>query len=134
MYLVRMICTDGGTHPSRELGSLALVEPEPEVYEVLRAEAGPEFTPQEVEALHEYERLSSMGSRLTARERHRPGRAQPMAPRDNRLVDEVGHQTWHFACPTCGRDTEMGRNTTIKLVEGLARAGESRCDISHLPF
>lgn len=147
MHEVRVVCTDKGTHPSRELGMFHLYDDPGEREWMIEAVGVDRGTAQ-----YEYERLTAVANRATARQRKAwsrtterggstvfPDRKTHDAATSKRpdfnttMRDQVGAQTWRFRCPTCRRDVQLGRPVVLPLIERLAAAGVSRLDVSHLP-
>ncbi len=127
---VRLVCTDRGTHPSRELAIMSHRGDDPELLEALLE--SPEFTEAEARTVYEWDALG-YGDWL--RKRDRKG-AAPVGPRrkitdPQARADEESGPRWRFPCPTCRRDIQMTHGTALKLVEGALNLGEHRIDLSY---
>lgn len=151
MNTVRIVCTDKGTHPSRELAYVRHYGEDLEWLKVLRSEEPlqdllgmdlPPLSDREAQWVHDIERVMPHG-RLARRggyvdtSRVEFGFTNPdveyigVAWLDSE-PDRRG-QLWRFQCPTCKRDTPMRDATVRRLVEGILAAGRVVVDLSRLP-
>jgi hypothetical protein len=139
---VRVVCTDKGTHGSRELALLTLEE-EGDEPELLAALIDRGVDPKIARVVYEREmhnRLSyvSEGFRRRDKGRH-PGGDQAKRTDVRAVPDEdTGKMPrWRFRCPTCRRDVQMRNETALLVVEGLlsvpGHADTPSLDVSLLP-
>jgi hypothetical protein len=139
---VRVVCTDKGTHPSRELAVLRLREPEEDPQ--LLAELRKHNTPERAEELYAVEIIDDMLSHERYRRLRRdhgevpaPGRGAPRAEVREFSKAEDWPSRWRFRCPTCRRDLQLKYFTAARLVDNIRTAyPETRSpsvDISLLP-
>ncbi len=112
MHYVRFICTDKGTHPSREIGVLVRYSDDDET-------------------------VIAPTDKLAARSNTwRNGRASarvkaPLSHEGKGIIfDDV---TWRFRCPTCRREIQWRLGRAIEAVDALIASGASLLDISRLP-
>ncbi|MEZ5115029.1 MAG: hypothetical protein R2737_02065 [Candidatus Nanopelagicales bacterium] len=103
-YRLRLVCTDRGTHPSRQLGVL------------VGWRVGDGYAVS-VEA-HDLTEPRSVTS--------------PQGPGEYADRATLG-RTHRFTCPTCGRDLPMSQDRLVRLFTGTADAGVDRVDVSLLP-
>ena len=101
IWAVRFVCTDKGTHPSRELATLGLL---PEAYA----------------QLHEG------GVRVRGSQRVGGRREIIKSP----LVEPASQQPWQLPCPTCRRNPEFSAARMVSLMEQLQAAGVRHVDLS----
>jgi hypothetical protein len=136
---VRIVCTDKGTHPSRELAVLRS-DPAPDDPRLL-AELRQEHAPDQAEDIY----LGEMLGDLLRHDRSGLRRRDHGVPTGGleRRTDVRDHSQdffvprWRFRCPTCRRDVQLRHDAAIVLVEKiLAAYPETRLpavDISLLP-
>jgi hypothetical protein len=108
---IRVICTDSGTHPSREIELLSYsADPDPVVDIVRRAglirDGKVKFGRQE----------TGNGSLVSLGD----------------VADPRG-ALWRFVCPTCRRDWPLRDDTLIRVLQPLIAAGRTSVDFSALP-
>jgi hypothetical protein len=123
---LRIICTDQGTHPSRELALIWHHGEDPELLAGLLADD--QLSEAEARTVYNWDRTSYLAQRRAARGGYVHGG-----------VVDVGDESdgrgplWRFRCPTCRRDVQLRDDKMRRLVEGLLAAGRVSVDISQLP-
>ncbi|GAA4686281.1 hypothetical protein GCM10023347_47030 [Streptomyces chumphonensis] len=58
--------------------------------------------------------------------------APPMADAEPRSM--IGHDSYTFICPRCGRTPQIQRERWWRIVDAAAEEGMDELDISRLPF
>lgn len=109
---IRLICTDKGTHPSREIGVLT------------------RHSDDDDDVVAPTDKLSWRSNAW------RNGRASA------RVKDRLSHEgkgvifddvTWRLRCPTCRREIQWRLGRAIEIVDTLVDSGVSLLDVSRLP-
>lgn len=127
---VRVVCTDKGTHASRELDVLTLTD-DPELLEVLlEGAAAGEYSEAEARAQYEYERINGTTTRSSKR---KGANAAVVARRVSLERDALTGSLYRFVCPTCRRDVPLSQEKLAVILEHYAHAGRVSFDISLLP-
>ncbi len=109
---VRLVCTDRGTHPSRELLLLDFVEDADRLEQLL---AWPEMTEEQAHYVYMRECLVQMKPK-----RQKGAEAQQMVPTPGTAVKD--RRRWARHCPTCRRDWQMTDENVWALVEDAVRS------------
>lgn len=124
---VRVVCTDRGTHPSRELAVILLRGNE------TREALGPVLGVGAAERLDAFDRVQAPTVRRTRRGDVVPSAPAEVAQDNGGPLPGLRAPTWRLRCPTCGRDVQRSGDRMRRLVERLADAGVPTVDISALP-
>jgi hypothetical protein len=125
---VRIVCTDRGTHPSRELAVMRRLPHWPELEEVMRA--APEIGPANATMLVDWDRTGAIESRNGRRpDGVSAADVEALAP------GEDTPPRWRLRCPTCRRDVPLRHQQMTRLVAGVLDSDTpSRpVDVSYLP-
>lgn len=125
--IYRVICTDDGSHPSRECAELHLSYSPDDLamFETLAFEAEDLETANNFLHLYDADRLGYGKSR-----RNRRGdstHAQDVIKRR-----DLGDALWRFTCPTCRRDVPIKATKLAEVLHQFGAAGLRTLDISHL--
>lgn len=138
---VRFVCTDRGSHPSRELAEVHVDERGAEgtgELERLRATMPEEEAQDEFLVLHINAMIAQEHSGMRRRH-HGEFPKEGVPPRSFVSATPPGQpwKRWRFKCPTCGRDVQL-RHATLagvlqKVIEAFPDTPVPRVDISHLP-
>jgi hypothetical protein len=139
---VRVVCTDRGTHPSREIAVLRLREPEenPGLLAQLRSH----LTAERAEKLYAVEILDQTirPDRSGLRRRDHGQEPEPGEGGSRGRVKEMYRteeelSRWRFRCPTCRRDLQLKHPTAARLIDRICTAYPDvplpAVDISLLP-
>jgi hypothetical protein len=112
-FKIRIVCTDRGTHPSRELATLSW-----------RGTLGLLLT----EGGHDGDSILAGGDRVS----HRRPEAVVASSVVDQEDDHPNGPLWRFRCRTCRRDKPLRDKGLRELIVRYTTAGLSRIDISHL--
>lgn len=137
-FEVRIVCTDEGAHPSRELALLIWRggDPDRTMWEQLRTDG--EVDQAEAEIFQQYEKVDVVARRASRRGAghgvHVPvfmARVlERELPADEAGVMEKRGSLFRFQCRTCRLDVPMRQDRVNQLLAGLAAAGVSTFDLS----
>lgn len=122
---VRIVCTDRGTHASREIALLVHHGDDRELLDALQAD--PVLAGEPAEQVYRHDRLSYYQTRQARRGGSVHGGAVDAE------VDDLDHATWRFRCPTCPRNVPAQADRLLRLVERLLDERVSTVDLTHLP-
>jgi hypothetical protein len=123
---LRIVCTDRGTHPSRELAV---------IHHTRQTRRSPEQLREALDA--NYGGFSMQGQvaflytsdDLIYRVGFRPAR-RGGALMCGEIIDSTDGRRWRFRCPTCRRDVPMRQERLLRLVRQLIEAGRVSVDLS----
>lgn len=133
----RIVCTDGGTHPSRELAPPMYIRDDPEWREILHADE--HLTAEEAEWLYQGERVEYWTHRAKRGGDVKASKVEIGQTQFDHVLLEIGDPgdgqgfLWRFRCPTCRRDVPLRTAKLNPILERFADAGQPTLDITNIP-